>query len=357
MLAILNPELERRGASRLETASLVGSLALLAIFVGAAAPVRRLPETPVPRAPEATGLMMQIQDSLPQQVVAPVPPHSEHPAATPMPAARPEPRPDPQPNAESNLASGVATHVMTTGPQQADDERAAVLAKTLRTDPSAGVRRVAAWGLNRYAQLDVAQDALVYAVGSDADATVREMAAWALAGARHSAAASAVIVRAIEKDRDASVRATAVWAAGSIGDASAVPALVGALKDADPDIREMAAWSIGVCRPEQAPAPLVSALADSEKDVRLSVAWALFRIRDPETTTAIDAAFRHETDADVREGLIRALGQMGDRSVDALQRLLSSPDSAVRTVAVAALAGGEAGGPWPWPRPQPRPFP
>jgi hypothetical protein len=48
---------------------------------------------------------------------------------------------------------------------------------------------------------------------------------------------------------------------------------------------------------------------------------------------------------------------MGDRSVDALSKLVSSPDSTVRAVAVTALAGGSAGGPWPWPRPEPRPFP
>ncbi|HET8833706.1 MAG TPA: HEAT repeat domain-containing protein, partial [Gemmatimonadales bacterium] len=72
---------------------------------------------------------------------------------------------------------------------------------------------------------------------------------------------------------------------------------------------------------------------------------------------AIEAAYNRETVPEVREGLIRALGAMGDGAVDALQRLVSSPDPKIRKFAVTALAGGNASGPWPWPRPEPRPFP
>jgi HEAT repeat protein len=161
----------------------------------------------------------------------------------------------------------------------------------------------------------------------------------------------------VRQDKDAKVRATAVWAAGEIGDESAVPALVGVLADPDPDVRERAAWAIGTCHPDRAPVELLRALGDKDRDVRLSTAWALYNIRDPEAVDEIDAAFRVETDSEVQRGLIRALGSMGDRSVDALSKLVSSPDSTVRAVAVTALAGGSAGGPWPWPRPEPRPFP
>jgi HEAT repeat protein len=227
----------------------------------------------------------------------------------------------------------------------------------LRTDSSARVRRVAAWGLNRYSHVDVALQALIAAVGGDANASVREMAAWALAGARRSSVASAALATAVRKDQDPTVRATAVWAAGVIGDGSAVDALVSVLGDTDPSVRETAAWSIGNCHPDKAPAALVKALGDKATEVRLSAAWALYVIRDPETTDGLDAAFHHETDGEVQRGLIRALGAMGDRSVEALQRLVSSPDSEIRTIAVTALAGGNATGPWPWPRPEPRPFP
>ncbi|MHB1313285.1 MAG: HEAT repeat domain-containing protein, partial [Gemmatimonadaceae bacterium] len=85
--------------------------------------------------------------------------------------------------------------------------------------------------------------------------------------------------------------------------------------------------------------------------------WALYNIADESTAGAIEAAFRKETDAQVQMGLLRALGSLGDASVPILERLVSSPNAEVRKVAVTALAGGRATGPWPWPRPQPRPFP
>jgi HEAT repeat protein len=101
----------------------------------------------------------------------------------------------------------------------------------------------------------------------------------------------------------------------------------------------------------------VSLLSDKNRGVRLSAAWALYQIEDSDATGAIEAAYNRETDPEVREGLIKALGVMGDRAVDALQRLVTSPDPKVRKFAVTALAGGNASGPWPWPRPEPRPFP
>jgi len=48
---------------------------------------------------------------------------------------------------------------------------------------------------------------------------------------------------------------------------------------------------------------------------------------------------------------------MGESSVDAIRPLLESSDQRVREMAVHALAGGHATGPWPHPWPQPRPYP
>jgi beta-lactamase regulating signal transducer with metallopeptidase domain/HEAT repeat protein len=351
MLAILNPDLRRKGPTRGETATLVGSLALLALLVGAAAPVPRAPRVALGGVTEAP---RQAQPSTPdtlrlhQVLRDAVRVHSlvldtAHRSGAPAPSVG-------APAASEPPAAGFPA-------AEPGDDRAVVLARMLRTDSSARVRRVAAWGLNRYSHVDVALQALIAAVGGDANASVREMAAWALAGARRSSAASAALATAVRKDQDPTVRATAVWAAGVIGDGSAVDALVSVLGDADPSVRETAAWSIGNCHPDKAPVALVRALGDTATDVRLSAAWALYVIRDPETSDALDAAFHHETDGEVQRGLIRALGAMGDRSVEALQRLVSSPDSEIRTIAVTALAGGDATGPWPWPRPEPRPFP
>jgi hypothetical protein len=40
-----------------------------------------------------------------------------------------------------------------------------------------------------------------------------------------------------------------------------------------------------------------------------------------------------------------------------LKGLLESRDPEVKSIAVRALAGGDASGPWPWPWPEPRPYP
>ncbi len=345
MLAILNPELRRRGPTRTETASLVGSLAVLALLVGAAAPVPRV-SAPVQRPSLShRGAESSQGDTTPAPVVLPTVPLTPRQVATPNPVVSPAPTAVPSvPNA-AQVRGAVA-----------DDERATVLARTLRSDSSAEVRRVAAWGLQRYARSEVAVEALAAALGGDADESVREMSAWSLAGAGKPAATTALL-GAIRRDRSAQVRATAVWAVGSMGDPSAVEVLVGVLGDADPNVRELAAWAIGSAGPDQAPAALTRALTDQNRDVRLSVAWALFNIGDSGTTAPIEAAFRRESDREVQLGLIKALGRMGELSVETLERLVSSPDAEIRTVAVTALAGGNATGPWPWPRPEPRPFP
>ena len=183
------------------------------------------------------------------------------------------------------------------------------------------------------------------------------MAAWSLAEAGDDATATGVLVKALGTDKDPKVRTTATWALGEVGDASAVNALAALLNSPDASTRELAAWSIGSCGPSRAPQQLVPLLRDRERDVRLSAAWALYQIEDGSAAGAVEAAYQRETDPEVRMGLIRALGAMGDSAVAALERLVSSRDTAVRSIAITALAGGQASGPWPWPRPEPRPFP
>jgi HEAT repeat protein len=162
---------------------------------------------------------------------------------------------------------------------------------------------------------------------------------------------------AFKKDKSAQVRRTAAWAAGNIGDESAVPGLIGLLNHPDANIRDVAAWSIGNCSPDRAPDALVRLLRDEEPGVRLSAAWALREIADPKAAEALEDAFGREKHPEVRLGIIRALGSMGEHAVETLSRLVDSPDPEIRKVAVTALAGGNATGPWPWPRPEPRPFP
>jgi HEAT repeat protein len=101
----------------------------------------------------------------------------------------------------------------------------------------------------------------------------------------------------------------------------------------------------------------VALLRDKEAEVRTVAAWSLFRIQDARAAPALEAALKSEPDKDVQLAEIRAIAALGERSVDAIRNLIESPDTRVRSMAVRALAGGRATGPWPWPWPDPRPFP
>ncbi len=349
MLAILNPELRRRGLGRARSAALAGSFAALALMLGAASPAPRATET-VAYTPAPSSQAPKVDaESTAESTVVTVqtgPARSADRKATSS-SVRVATRND------TRSAMAVVSDTGVASP----DQRAEVLAKMLRSDSSASVRRIAAWGLHNYGESRVAVEALAAAVAGDADVDVREMAAWSLAEADDDAVASTALVKALRTDRSPAVRSTATWALGEVGEESGVDALVAVLSDSSAKTRELAAWSIGQCEPSKAPAALITALGDRDRDVRLSAAWALYQIEDAAATSALEAAYRKETDREVRIGLIRALGAMGDAAVDALQRLVSSSDKEVRATAVAELAGGGASGPWPWPRPEPRPFP
>jgi HEAT repeat protein len=83
----------------------------------------------------------------------------------------------------------------------------------------------------------------------------------------------------------------------------------------------------------------------------------LFQIEDPASITALEAALNRESDKELQIAYIRALAAVGEKSVGALKNLLESKDPEIRSIAVRALAGGNATGPWPRPWPEPRPFP
>jgi HEAT repeat protein len=242
--------------------------------------------------------------------------------------------------------------------QKDSDDRPALLAKILRTDTSLTIRTTAAWGLREYARVPVAAEALANAVVHDKEACVREMAAWALSdGDEGNSVATAALSTALRSDINDNVRRTAAWSLGQIGGRDAVPALTAALSDHSSEVRQRAAWALGNSDTKEAPKELVAMLRDKDPHVRELAAWALFRIEDPATAPAIESALKAETDKEVQLADIRALAALGEKSVDAIKGLIESPDPRIRTMAVRALAGGHATGPWPWPWPEPRPFP
>lgn len=368
MLAILDPRVHRRGVGRLQAVGLAGSLAGLAALFGVISPAPKAVAKPT--ASMATGqpvsaLVSRVDSSsreTSRDRTAHLVDSPEKPDPTGFRATEVSPKGDgarapedlartPEKDARETSEDGRS------GTEEKASIRIEILSNTLRSDESAETRRVAAWGLARYARNDLAARELAEALISDRDETVREMAAWALSGSRRTPSAVTALYAAFRRDKNADVRRTAAWAAGEIGDPMVVPGLVDLLSDRDAGVREIAAWSIGCCGGRRAPAALVRLLSDPEPQVRLTAAWALYEIQDPSGVSELESAFRREDDPEVRMGIIRALGVMGEGAVESLSKLVDSPDPKIRKIAITALAGGDATGPWPWPRPEPRPFP
>ncbi len=404
MLAILDPELRRGAPSRRQTVGLVGGLAVLSLVVGAAVPVARAADGPVrpSRGVIATNAAADTPSFLDEEMSQAVRTveRKETRLATSQRVDSVRVRADLGTAigtavgtavgksvsqsvsksvgasvgqiVSSTVESVVPAAIRATVPsvealtaainapnaqQGKRDDRPALLANVLKTDTSATLRRVAAWGLAQFGESEVGVEALTNAVRRDKDATVRETAAWALADARSSSAVIEALSAALKSDADTKVRATAAWALGSLGDDDAVPGLTAALSDTSRDVRRRAVWAIGSIGPKQAPKPMVALLSDKDKEMRQMVAWALFTIQDPDAVPALTTAMRSETDKDTQRALIRALASTGEESVDAIKALIDSKDPEVREAAIRALAGGGASGPWPRPWPQPRPHP
>ena len=391
MLAILDPHLRRANPTRAQSTALIGSLAVIALVVGAASPARRVqgqsdtaqlpaqqpPAGQTPRSAEqpfeqhsAPGgyAYTKSEQKITEQVTSKV----MNRAMRGLTDKATDRAIDRALDATRDADVGSITRAMN-GKLSAlqrlvardprlgagdSDDRPVLLARILRSDTSAELRRVAAWGLSEYADNDSAVDALANAVAHDKDVDVREMAAWALGDADgHGGAASAALSTALKGDASAKVRATAAWALGSIGDRASMDALVAALADGSPEVRRRAVWAIGNVGPHQAPPAVIALLKDKDPETRQLAAWALYEIEDPASAPALQAAVRTETDKELQLAYIRAMAAIGERSVDALRDLLESPDPRIKSMAVHALAGGQAAGPWPWPWPEPRPYP
>lgn len=403
MLAILDPELRHSTPSRLQSAGLIGALAVMSLIVGAAAPARRVATDSSPSA----ALRPQLGQHVAERIADSTRKHRAEPDRGSQPAYPNDFTGEPVTNVEQltnvetrtnvvtslsqqvrtamakGMAAGASVANAVTGAapgradeddsgaealaliasaqgrkgQQLTDDRPALLARILRTDTSAALRRIAAWGLSEYADTPVATQALTEAVKSDKDEDVREMAAWSLSEANDRGAGVGDALVAALKDKSEKVRATAAWALGEVGSRGSVEALVAALGDQSKDVRRRALWALGEIGPKQAPKPVIALLKDSDPEVRELAAWALYEMEDADAAPALEAALKTEANKDLQLAYIRALASIGEKSVDALRGLLESPDPKIKTMAVKALAGGDAAGPWPWPWPEPRPYP
>jgi HEAT repeat protein len=390
MLASLDPDVRRSAPTRRQTVLSITTLALMSLVVGAAVPASAIPEQQAtrteaersgraPKRPAESSLRRITDKSMSVEVRSQTLTNKtrQDPAGRVEDA---EPTTDVQGLARGQVDRAVAAltrealaegtrigaeslremlGVMQERAEQKgqQDERTRLLMNVLKTDTSATLRRIAAWGLAEHTNETGVTAALAEALRKDASAEVREMSAWALGDAGKDRAASDALVAAAKSDADDKVRATAIWALGDAGDESALGVLTTALSSRDTRLREVALWAIGNMEPSKAPREVIAALGDSSARVRKLAAWALFNIADPDAVSALEAGFDREKEPEVRRAFVRALAATGEKSADALSKLLGSNDPEVRALAVKALAGAGAAGPWPWPWPKPRPFP
>ena len=392
MLAILDPELRHSSPTRKQSATLIGSLAFISIVVGAAAPSPRTSEAAIATRTSQNSSASPASATSDLQLLSSqgVPDAQGYPDSREIIGASSKPeKTDVTTKTEvvTDHVQQTLTSVVTQAAQAAaplvpgailqalgqaaaqgvgqgsgrpganSDERPALLARVLATDTSASLRRIAAWGLSEYADRQVAADALANALRRDPDASVREMAAWSLANGERSSTAVEALSAALRSDANSRVRATAAWALGNVGDRSSADILAAALSDASPEVRKRAVWALGNANLRQAPPQLLALLGDRDPEIRELAAWALFQIEDPGSIPALNAALAREPNKELQIAYIRALAAVGEKSVEALKGLLESKDPEIRSIAVRALAGGNATGPWPHPWPEPRPFP
>jgi beta-lactamase regulating signal transducer with metallopeptidase domain/HEAT repeat protein len=394
MLAILDPEVRRTAPTRRQTVLSIATLALMSLVVGAAVPAPRTPndmsgsanaqDAAVPSTSQPTSdvairqatdketsveLQSQTQTSISATTAS-----DRRSASTVQSAARRQQDPDQLDKVVSALArqaavegsriAGESIRQFLSGTLQESsnqkgrtDERARLLMNVLKTDTSATLRRIAAWGLGDHADEAGVASALAEALRKDSNAEVREMAAWALSEGGHERVSSEALIAAAKSDADEKVRTTAIWALGEAGDESAIDVLTEAMRSRDTKVRETAIWAIGNMEPRKAPREVITALSDSAPRIRKLAAWVLFNVADPDAVPALESALDREKDLDLRRAYVRALAATGERSTDALSKLLGSNDPEIRSLAVKALAGSNGVGPWPWPWPKPRPFP
>lgn len=392
MLAILEPGVRREAPTRLQSAVIASSVAVLALAVAVVAPARGraavpggerqaavpddvppFPTTEADRAPERA-------EPVPANTAPvrepPLPPGGDLVAeadthrvrrrgyaysysygtngevvvqsagdalgngfqvtvAVPQPMPMPMPMPTPLVwGGQGPKAAGPNVRVKASGEAEADAKAVAALIEALR-DPVADVRRSAVHALGELDDPE-AVAALSEVLRKDEDAEVRKMAAWAL-GEIEDPAAIPALGEAVRGDRSAEVRKMAAWALGEIGDPGAVEALGAGARDASPDVAKMAVWALGEIEDPRAAAPLAAALRHEDADVRAMAVWAFGELEDPQAAPGLVAALQDRT-AGVRSKAAWALGELGlAQAPEALIQALKDSDADVRRTAAWAL--------------------
>lgn len=195
------------------------------------------------------------------------------------------------------------------------DRSLAMLQALIRSlsDSDADVRRTAAMALgNMSDRSGEAAGALARVLRTDDVAEVRRWAAWALGEIGNGTSVDPLLT-ALQTDESNQVRRWAAWALGELGDPRAVGVLTSAvLNDSWAEARRWSAWALGeIASPAAVPGLSTALLQDPVVEVRRWSAWALGEIADPRATDALARAVDDES-AEVRRWAVWALAEIGN---------------------------------------------
>lgn len=179
---------------------------------------------------------------------------------------------------------------------------------------------------------------------SDPSASVRRNAAWGigeLTNMREDDRANSVPpLIVLLDDADEWVRMAAARALGEIRDERATEGLIAQLADRQWQVRKLAAWALGEMKESRAVEGLCKVLlSDAKSEVRVTTAWALGEVQDKRAVDTLCNALVWDKESEVRRTTAWALGEIQSRkAVSFLKQALSDPDERVRAKVYWALS-------------------
>ena len=300
LLAILDPDLKRRGLRRSVAVS-VGALIVLIIF---------------PLATIRLTAKAHEQRETAAETTRDTPTRLDHPAGVPTQSQVNNPSAPPFSAAQVSLDKiEPANDQETAGNQES---------------PSVANTQAANTQSEKRTAIEALREAL-----KDEDAEVRQSALFALTQIGDPEAATTLV--AALKDQNWQVRMKAAWGLGLHGNSQGTDALIGALRDPEARVREQAAWALGLKGDSRCIDPLITALRDEKLDVREKAAWALGLKGDRRSVEPLIGVLR-DPNPKIRGMAAWALGLKGDtRAAEELKNLLRDPDDEVKKKAAWAL--------------------
>ncbi len=169
----------------------------------------------------------------------------------------------------------------------------------------------------------------------DSDEQVRLAASTALEQIEALSGLDALVENFKHGDKQTQIRS--LYAFGKIHSDRALTALVFALKMEDEDVRTAAIRAIGEQHHVRALGPLLEVLGNETETCQVAIIDILPDFKDPDVVNVLRGMLKSKS-VDVVEATIRAVGKLGDRSIeDALLIILAKGPTRLRRAAAEAL--------------------